>query len=82
MDATNNQNEIGALTPYNGEIEEAKKYPNGHVYRIAGVFGESDFVPPEAIIGAWKVDSNGVIEGEFIKNPKYDSNRWPARKSK
>ena len=69
---------VGALTPYLGEMEEAKQVPNGHVYRIAGKFGPSDAIPPEAIIGAWKVNKNGQIVGSFIKNPKYDSKRWPS----
>ena len=80
MDSFANKNEIGSLSPYPGEIEEAKKFPNAHVCRIAGRFGPQDSVPPEAIIGAWKVDAHGRIVGEFIKNPKYDPVRWPARK--
>jgi hypothetical protein len=61
-----------------GEVEEAKRNPSGWVYRIAGRFAPSDAVPPEAIIGAWKVDPQGNIIGGFIKNAKYDPKRWPA----
>ena len=64
--------------PYPGEIEEARHYPGGWVYRIAGRFTDDEFIPPEAIVGAWKVDSRGRIVGNFIINEKYDSKRWPA----
>jgi len=65
--------------PFQGEVEEALKHPNGHVYRIAGKFGPNDGVPPEAIVGAWKVDQSGKIVGAFIANPKYDPRRWPSQ---
>jgi hypothetical protein len=39
--------------PFREEIEEAKRTPNGWVYRIAGRFGPADAVPPEAVVGAW-----------------------------
>lgn len=70
---------IGSLTPYPGEIEEAKRFPNCSVYRIAGHFAPTDDVPREAIIGAWKVDAKGIIIGEFIRNPNYDPIRWPVK---
>lgn len=57
--------------PFQGEIEEAKLNPNGWVYRISGDFSDSDSIPPEAIVGAWKVNENGEIEGDFIPNPKF-----------
>ena len=57
--------------PHPGEIEEAKKLPNGHVYRIKGDFGPHEAVPPEAILGAWEVDANGNIVGDFIPNPNF-----------
>jgi hypothetical protein len=66
------------IAPFDGEIEEAKKHPNGWVYRIAGRFGPNDGVPPEAIVGAWKVDAEGKITGDFILNKKYDPEKWPA----
>lgn len=71
------QGEIG-MKPFPGEEAEARRHPNGRVYRIAGNFGPSDGVPPEAIVGAWKVDANGNIEGDFIHNPNYDIERWPS----
>jgi hypothetical protein len=45
--------------PYPGEIEEAKEWPNAQVYRIKDHFWLEAAVPREAIVGAWKVDSEG-----------------------
>ncbi len=66
------------IAPYAGEIEEAKRHPGGWVYRIAGKFGPDDRIPPDAIVGAWKVDALGIIRGPFIENKNYDANRWPS----
>jgi len=52
-------------------IAEAKRDSNGHVYAIEGNYGPSENVPPQAIKGAWKVDGNGNIVGNFIPNPNY-----------
>jgi hypothetical protein len=79
MGSFSTQVRLGEVTPHPGEIEEAKRFPNGHVYRIAGPFGAADAVPPEAIVGAWKVDADGVIVGEFVKNPNYDPIHWPVQ---
>lgn len=65
--------------PLSGEIEEAKRNPNGWVYRIAGRFELNERVPPEAITGAWKVDPLGNIIGDFVENENYDPKRWPAQ---
>lgn len=67
-----------AAGPLQSEIEEAKRRPNGWLYRIAPHFGAHERIPPEAVIGAWKVDAEGVITGEFILNQKYDPVRWPT----
>lgn len=56
--------------PLPEEIEEAKLHPNGWIYRIAGSFGDMA-VPPEAIVGAWQVDANGEIIGDFQVNPRF-----------
>jgi hypothetical protein len=61
------------VQPMPGEIAEAKNHPNGWIYRIKGNFGADEAVPPEAIIGAWKVDSAGKIVGEFLPNPNHQS---------
>jgi hypothetical protein len=65
-------------TPYQEEIDQAKSSPGGWIYRIAGNFSPSDAIPPEAIVGAWKVDEQGHIAGSFIANGKYDATRWPT----
>jgi hypothetical protein len=52
-------------------MAEAKLNPGGWVYAIEGDYGPNDAVPPQAIKGAWKIDDNGEIEGDFIPNPKF-----------
>ena len=52
-------------------IAEAKKRPGGWVYEIVGDFGPHDEVPPSAIRGAWQVDLDGNIVGEFQRNPNF-----------
>jgi len=52
-------------------LAQAKANPGGWVYEIDGVddpFGE---VPPERIVGAWKVGDDGVPTGEYQANPNY-----------
>jgi hypothetical protein len=63
--------------PFLAEVEEAGRNPNGWVYRIGGRFGPNDQIPKEAIIGAWKVNAQGKIVGNFVKNQHYDAKRWP-----
>jgi hypothetical protein len=63
--------EPNAVRPLPGEIDEAKRHPGGWVYRMSGSFTANEHVPPEKIIGAWKVDSQGNIVGDFIHNRKY-----------
>lgn len=60
-----------SIAPTPEMIAEAKRYPNGWVYQIEGKFGVDDAVPPECIVGAYKVDENGDLTGEFQANPKY-----------
>lgn len=52
-------------------MKEAKANPNGWVYKIDQKYDLSGDIPPEAIVGAWSVNNNGVIAGEFIRNKKY-----------
>jgi hypothetical protein len=59
------------LVPSQEMIDEAKTNPNGWVYKIQGNFGPNDAVPPESIVGAYKVDSHGNLTGEFMPNPNY-----------
>jgi len=60
-----------SLKPSKDEIKEAKKHPNGWVYRFDRPFSEDEIIPPEAIIGAWKVDKNGNLTGEWKLNENY-----------
>ena len=66
------------ITPKPEEAHEAAKHRGGWVYRIAGRFAKHQPVPPEAIIGAWRVGSDGRITSEFVPNPRYDHVKWPA----
>ncbi|NJK65056.1 MAG: hypothetical protein HC921_22200 [Synechococcaceae cyanobacterium SM2_3_1] len=51
-----------------------KQVSCGWVYEIDNRYHQNNGrVPPEAIIGAWKVDQNGNIIDEFIPNPNYRS---------
>ena len=52
-------------------INEAKNNPNGWVYKIDSGYDLSVDTPPESIAGAWKVDENGNIVGDFIPNVNY-----------
>jgi hypothetical protein len=56
---------------------EAKLNPNGWVYEIDWNYSTDEFVPPEAVKGAWKVDALGAITAEFQRNPNYR----PVRKA-
>ncbi len=56
-------------------LEEAKKNPNGWVYVLDKEYDGKEEVPPEFIQGAWKVNGNGEIEGDFMPNPKYHGNK-------
>ncbi|PTS97573.1 hypothetical protein DBR11_16890 [Pedobacter sp. HMWF019] len=53
---------------------EALKHPNGYVYVIEENYANRDNVPPSAILGAWKVNKYGIIEGGFISNSNYKNN--------
>lgn len=66
------QVDFAKLKPTPEMVLEAKKNPNGWVYVLAGNYGPKNSVPPDAIAGAWKVDSSGtIISGSFQANPKY-----------
>ena len=74
-----NKESLDVTKPFPGEISEARNNPNGWVYRIAGHFLPHEDVPPEAIVGAWKVNDQGEIVGEFKANSNYDSSRYPGK---
>lgn len=67
-----NQKSMGdSILPSKEAILEAKKNPNGWVYVIDSAFENEEDIPPQAILGAWKVNEIGEIVGEFIKNENY-----------
>ena len=66
------QSTLATQKPTPQMVEEAKKNPNGWVYAIEGNFGPDDAVPPQAIVGAWKVSPDGkIIEDSFRANPNF-----------
>ena len=64
-------------TPSPGAIAEAEKNPGGWVYAIGGNLNPDGAIPPDAVIGAWKVDNAGKITGAFIPNPNYNESKYP-----
>lgn len=54
-------------------VAEARAHPGGWVYVIDGdmVDDPNGEVPPEAIIGAWKVDDQGNLTDEYQANSYY-----------
>lgn len=64
--------------PTQGAVVEAARNPDGWVYEIGGGLDPNGDIPPEAISGAWQVDSSGKIIGEFQPNPNYDARKFPA----
>mgnify|MGYP001338948586 CR=1 FL=1 len=55
--------------------DEAKRNPGGWVYAISGRYSDQEHVPPDEIIGAWKVDEHGEITGDFVPNPNFVKTR-------
>jgi hypothetical protein len=58
-------------------LAEAKSKPGGWVYAIDSAYapdGPDGAVPPEGIIGAWKIGDDGTPTGEYQTNPRYGSN--------
>jgi hypothetical protein len=59
------------VKPTQEAIAQANLNPGGWVLVVDGYMGPADQVPPERVQGAWKVDPEGNITGEFIPNPRY-----------
>ena len=54
--------------------EEARQKPGGYIYCIDPRYAEDGVngaIPPQGIIGAYPVDTNGDIIPEFTPNPNY-----------
>lgn len=57
-------------------LAEAKSKPGGWVYAIDPAYapdGPHGAVPPEGIIGAWKIADDSTPTGEYQANPRYGS---------
>lgn len=52
-------------------VAEARTKPGGWVYEIVGDYGPQDAVPPSAVRGAWRVNDNGEVVGDFVPNPNF-----------
>lgn len=53
--------------------EQARQTPNSWLYIVDPGYQESgDDVPPEGVIGAYRIDENGEIDEEFQHNEEYD----------
>ncbi len=64
---------VGSLIPDGAATSEARRVPGGWVYVLDGGVSPDGACPPERIRGAWRVDSDGKIVGEFVPNPNYIS---------
>ncbi len=58
---------------------EGKLNRGGWVYAIEGDYGPNDAVPPHVIKGAWKVDDDGELDGDFIPNPNFTGRTVPEK---
>jgi hypothetical protein len=59
-----------------GLLAQAMSHPGGWVYANDPEYaadGANGAVPPEGIIGAWKVADDGTSTGEHQANPQYGS---------
>lgn len=63
--------EFPAEEPDDAARAEARRNKSGWVYKIESDYGPDDYVPQEAIVGAWRVNSEGEIVGKFIPNPNF-----------
>jgi hypothetical protein len=65
------------MEPDASAIEAAKAQGEGWVLKLEGDYSPDEAVPPQAIVGAWKVQGR-LIVGEFVRNPNYIRG-WPKR---
>lgn len=58
--------------PITPEIEaEAARNPGGWVYKVDWEYSPDEYIPPEAIVGAFEVDEHGGLTGRFEPNTNY-----------
>ena len=65
------QSEKRKVEPSPQMIQEAKNNPGGYVYELNPKYDPNGAVPPQGIKGAWKVDEQGKITGEYVPNSNY-----------
>ncbi len=52
-------------------LDEARRYPGGHVYEIEGPFDRDGAIPPYAIRRGWEIGPDGQPTGDFTDNPNF-----------
>jgi hypothetical protein len=63
---------LNEITEPSDEIKkEALKYPNRYIYILDKEYEDEEDVPSDKILGAWKVNDEGIIDGPIILNPNY-----------
>ncbi len=63
------KDELLYITP--DMVLEAQGNSKGWIYKVDEPLKPSEYASCSSVIGAWKVDSNGLFTGEVILNPKY-----------
>jgi len=68
-----NNIEYEILTPPtdDGLIAAARSNRGGWVYDLDYEYAAKDYVPPEAIRGAWEVSDSGELTGRYKRNERY-----------
>ncbi len=57
-------------------VEQARAGGGGWYYEVVG--SQAGEAPEEAIRGAWRVDAQGRLTGQYVANPKFGA-AVPAR---
>ena len=55
--------------------ELARKAGGGWLDEVVGDHDVSGEIPVSAIKGAWRLDANGDLTGEYVANPNYGKRR-------
>ncbi|HEV2376503.1 MAG TPA: hypothetical protein VGS19_30560 [Streptosporangiaceae bacterium] len=65
-----------ALPEVPAEIREAaRRAGGGWLDEVVG--GHQPPVPPSAVRGSWRLDTNGEVTGEYIPNPSFGQPKRP-----